>query len=250
MTTSPGAGATGPSLARQGILTALPVAVGVVPFGLVAGAAPIENGMGIAEAMGFSVIVFAGAAQLAAIDLLADGAGAGVAILSILLINLRMLMYSAGLAPHFAQASGRSRLGVSYMLTDQAFALSVDRFTGDRPIDSVADRLAFHLPLALTFAVTWVITTAIGAVAGSSIPESIPLDFAVPLAFLALLIPAVVDRPRLVAALVGGGATVAAAEVGVGDLSLAVGAVLGIVSGVVADEALDRRRRNVAGGRS
>ena len=63
----------------------------------------------------------------------------------------------------------------------------------------------------------------------------VPLEFAVPLVFLVLLIPALNSRPAVVAALVGGFGAVAAAELGVGSLSLTVGAVAGIVAGTAAD---------------
>lgn len=218
---------------REGVAVAAPIAVGVVPFGLVAGAAPVDAGQSVGEAIGFSVFVFAGASQLAAIDILAGGGAVAVAALSALMINLRMLMYSASLAPHFAESRVRERVGVAYVLTDQAYALSLARFSGDRPFESPVQRLQYYFGVALTFWVTWQTSTIIGALGGGSIPDSIPLDFAIPLAFMALLVPAVTDRPTVVAAAVGGIGTVVAAEVGVGDLSLVLGASLGIVAGTM-----------------
>ena len=66
-------------------------------------------------------------------------------------------------------------------------------------------------------------------------PEDVPLEFAVPLVFLVLLIPALNSRPALVAAFVGGFGAVIAAELGVGSLSLMVGALAGIAAGAIAD---------------
>ena len=191
---------------------AAPIAVGVVPFGLVAGAAPVEAGLGVAESLGFSVLVFAGASQLAAIDILDNGGVVAVAVLSALMINLRFLMYSASLAPHMAEARVGPRLFVAYLLTDQAYALSLGRFTGREPIAEPRRRLRYYFGVALTFWVTWQAATLLGAIGGGSIPESIPLDFAIPLAFLALLVPAVTDRPTVAAALIGGIGTVTAAR--------------------------------------
>jgi predicted branched-subunit amino acid permease len=221
---------------RQGLAAAAPIAVGVVPFGLVAGAAPVEAGQGAIEAIGFSVFVFAGASQLAAIEILDGGGAVAVAVLSALMINLRMVMYSASLAPHLAESPTRHRLLAAYLLTDQAYALAVSRFGGAAPIDDPRLRLRFYLGTAFTFWVTWQVSTVIGALGGGSIPDSVPLDFAIPLAFLAILVPSVTDRPTLVAAVVGGVGTVAAAEAGVGDLSLVLGATAGIVAGALLDQ--------------
>lgn len=212
---------------------AAPIAVGVIPFGLVAGAAPVEAGLGVAESVGFSVLVFAGASQLAAIEILDNGGSVAVAVISALMINLRFVMYSASLAPHLSEARTGQRLFSAYLLTDQAYALSVGRFSGREPIAAPPLRLRYYLGTALTFWVTWQTATLVGAVGGGSIPDSIPLDFAIPLAFLALLVPAVTDRPTVVAAVVGGVGTVIGLELGAGDLSLALGASAGIVAGTV-----------------
>jgi predicted branched-subunit amino acid permease len=207
--------------------------VGVIPFGLVAGAAPVEAGLGVSEAVGFSVLVFAGASQLAAIDILDNGGGVAVAVISALMINLRFVMYSASLAPHLAATRRRERALAAYVLTDQAYALAQARFTGRQPVPEADLRLQYYLGAALTFWATWQAATLVGAVAGGGIPDSIPLDFAIPLAFLALLVPAVTDRPTVAAAVVGGVGTVAAAELGAGDLSLVLGASAGIVVGTM-----------------
>ena len=209
--------------------------VGVVPFGLVAGASPVAEGLGAGAAIGFSTIVFAGASQLAAIDVLGDGGGALVAALAAWTINLRMVLYSASLAPHLADESLRTRLGVAYLLTDQAYAVSITA-VGRRRTDDPKRRVPYYLGGALTLWSSWQAVTIIGALIGSSVPDDVPLEFAVPLVFLVLLIPALNSRP-------GGGrrrrrrasAPSLAAELGVGSLSLTVGALAGIVAGTVAD---------------
>lgn len=227
-------------MARAGAAAAAPIAVGVLPFGLVAGAAPVEAGGRVVDAVGFSVFVFAGASQLAAIDILDGGGTVVVAVVSALVINLRFLMYSASLAPHLAGVPGPSRLGVAYVLTDQAYAVSLARYGDDRPPPTPADRLHYYVGAAWAFWLVWQLSTLVGALGGGSIPEAVPLDFAIPLAFLALLVPAVGDRATLAAAVVGGVATVAAAEIGAGDLSLVLGASTGIVAGVVAGAGVDQ----------
>ena len=135
-TPSPETGRT-PSRRRSflgGVRAVAPVLVGIVPFGLIAGAAAVRVGLSGLQAVGLSVVVFAGASQLAAIELLGSGARPAVVVATALVINLRMLMYSASIAPYFRETATRWRAGLAYLLTDQAYALAVTRFGADRPV--------------------------------------------------------------------------------------------------------------------
>ena len=216
----------------QGARDTIAIAIGVIPFGLVAGAAAVEAGYGVSGAAGFSVIVFAGASQLAAIDLLSGGSAVAVAVLTAWLINLRMVMYSAALAPWLGHEPTRRRALAAYVLTDQAFALSITHYGKGAPIE---DRLRYYLGVAVPLWVNWQVCTLIGAVVGNKIPDDIPLDFAIPLCFLVLLVPAVKDKPTVVAAAVGGVGAVLVAEAGLADGAIVLGAVAGIAAGTVAD---------------
>lgn len=213
--------------------------LGVVPFGLVAGAAPIAAGLDVAHAVGLSVLLFAGASQLAVADVLGDGGSVAIAVVTALTINLRMLLYSASLAPGLAHEPRRRRLGAAYFLVDQAYALSIVRWDGS---DRRRDRLPFYLAVGVTLWVSWQLSTVVGAVVGSRVPDDVPLDFAIPLVFLVLLVPVLVRRSAVVAAAVGGVAAVVTAEAGADRLSILVGGVLGIVAGTVADTRDERRR--------
>jgi predicted branched-subunit amino acid permease len=232
-----------------GARSVAPMLVGVIPFGLVAGATPATTGLGGGVAVGLSTIVFAGASQLAAADVLADGGAALVAIVAACTINLRMLLYSASLAPHLAQEPLRRRMFMAYLLTDQAYTVSILRWSGEEataaeggPTPERARRVPFYLGAALLLWVNWQICTIVGILVGSAVPEDIPLDFAVPLVFLVLLIPTITTRPAAVAALVGGMAAVLGAEAGAGHLSVIVGALSGIAAGTLAELTIERRR--------
>jgi predicted branched-subunit amino acid permease len=212
--------------------------VGVIPFGLVAGATPVTDHLGGGVAIGFSTIVFAGASQLAALDVLHSGGSAIVAALAAWTINLRMLLYSASLAPHLAGERMWRRLAAAYLLTDQVFAVSVTRWDGD---DDPERRLPYFFGAGLCMWTVWQISTVTGVLIGAAVPKDIPLDFAVPLVFLVLLIPVLVSTPAIVAAIGGGGAAVIAAEAGAGHLSIIAGAISGIAAGAIAEIVLDRR---------
>jgi 4-azaleucine resistance transporter AzlC len=221
---------------RRGVRDVSPLLLGIVPFGLVAGIAAIEAGLSVPQALGMSVVVFAGASQLAAIELIGEGAPLSVIVATAVVINLRMLMYSASIAPYFASLPGRVRSGLAYLLTDQAYALSISRYRNAAD----ADRVGYYLGAALTLWVVWQITTVAGALVQAGIPASLGLDFAVPLVFLALLVPAMEDGPTTVAGLVGG--TVATVAAGLPlNMGLLVGASVGIGAGLLAERRLEVR---------
>ena len=224
-----------------------PMLVGVIPFGLVAGATPATTGLGGGTSIGLSTIVFAGASQLAAADVLADGGSALVAVVAACTINLRMLLYSASLAPHLTHVPLRRRLFMAYLLTDQAYAVSITRWSSEPVSDDdggtgdPSRRVPYYLGAALTLWVSWQVCTVVGVLIGAAVPSSLPLDFAVPLVFLVLLVPAITSRPATVAAAIGGGTAVLSAEAGAGHLAVLVGALAGIGAGALAEARLERR---------
>lgn len=214
---------------REGALEVLPIVAGIIPFGLVAGAAAVDAGLGIEGGMALSLLVFAGASQLAAIDLLARDAPLLIVLLTVGVINLRMAMYSASLAPRLADVPLLRRLAAAYFLVDQAYALTIMRIDRD---PSRPHRLAYFFGVAAPLWVNWQIMTGIGAAVGSTIPDWLPLEATIPLVFLAMLVPAITDRATLAAAVVSG--SVATLAVGLpNNTGLLVGAFSGIAAGTL-----------------
>lgn len=208
----------------------LPILVGIVPFGLVAGAVAVEAGLGGWGALGLSMGIFAGASQLAAIDLVARDAGVAVAVLTVTVINLRMLMYSASLAPVLAGVPARRRVPAAFLLTDQAYAFTIARADEVR---SPRRLFAYYLGCGVPLYVNWQLMTLVGVFAGAAIPDAIPLEFAIPMVFLVLLVPAIKDRPGLVAAVTAGvGATLLGGLPA--NLGLFASALAGVAAGTVA----------------
>lgn len=210
-----------------GLRAALPVAVGIIPFGMIVGVTAASIGLSDGVAVAMSAIIFAGASQLATTALLDAGAAWPVIVGTAMVINLRFVMYSAALEPHFRHLGRLRRLGVAYLLTDQAFALSVSSYT-EQP--DRQHRHWYYLAIGLALWVTWMITTVIGVVAGAQIPDAWGLTFAVPLVFLALVFPAITDRSTARAALVAGTVAFAAQPLPF-NLGLVVAAVAGIAVG-------------------
>ncbi len=214
---------------RRGVRDVAPLVLGVAPFGLVAGIAAIEVGLSPAQAVGMSVVVFAGASQLAALELLGVDAPLAVVVVTAVVINLRMVMYSASIAPYFREFAPRWKAPLAYVLTDQAYALSIARFRRGDP-----DRRAYYLGVAVTLWVVWQLATVAGVVVGTGVPAAWGLEFAVPLVFLALLVPAMEDRTTSLAAVVGGTVALAAGGLAL-NLGLLVGATAGVVAGFGAE---------------
>jgi len=221
-----------PSPFRLGLVAIIPILVGVAPFGLIAGIAATEAGLAPLQAYSLSPLIFAGASQLALADLVARDAAPLVIVATVLVINARMAMYSASLAPSFRDLSGWQKAVGAYVLTDQSFAVSIVRF--GRIDEPTRDRFAFYMGASIGLWITWQVSSIIGVVVGTGVPDSWSLDFTIPLVFMALLFPAIEDRATGAAALAAGIAAVAFFTLPL-NLGLLAAAFVGIAVGLGAD---------------
>lgn len=219
----------------HGARDTLPILVGVVPFGLVFGALALEVGLTPAETQGLSLFVFAGSSQFVAVDLIARGAAPLVIVFTIFMVNLRHAFYSASLAPVFAWLRRRSRAGLAWLLTDEAFAVTSARLRRG----PAAEAHLYFLGSGLALWATWQLSTAGGIAFGARIPESWSLDFVLPLTFLAMLIPSLVDRPTWAAAIAGGVLAMI-----FNDLPYGLGLVLATVLAIGFGVAIERRSQS------
>ena len=206
-----------------------PLALAALPFGLVYGVAVAESGISPLVGIAGSWLVLAGAAQLSMLELIETGAPWFVIISTAAAINARFLLYSTAVAPAFGRFPARWRWLLPYLLTDQAAAVSLAHFDEEADPDA---RRWFVLGAGLTFATGWWIGTVVGAVTGGSLADRVDISFAVPAMFIALLIPTLVSRPALAAAVVGGVATVATSALPAG-VPVLIGAACGVAAGVV-----------------
>lgn len=183
----------------RGFWDGAPFLVALGPFGLLFGVASAEAGLGLGQALGFSVGVIAGASQFTAVQLMEDGAPALVVCLTALAVNLRMAMYSAALAPHLGAAPLWQRGLAAYVLFDSTYACAAQAFSRDHGW-SVGERVAYVLGTAAIAVPMWVILTVVGHAAGAAIPGWLALDFAVPICFLAMVAPGLRTLPQVAAA--------------------------------------------------
>lgn len=175
-------------LFRDGVLGALPFLIVVTPFSMLFGVVATDAGLTLAQTMGFTMLVIAGAAQFAAIQLMTENAAVPLILLTALAVNLRMAMYSASLAPHLGAAPLWQRGLIAYANFDQTFALAIARYEAE-PALPLRDKVRFFAGVATPITLVWCAMTAVGAVIGSSIPAWLALDFALPITFLALIGP-------------------------------------------------------------
>ena len=216
----------------QGAREIAPMLIGIVPFGIVCGIGAIAAGASPAAALAMSMIMFSGAAQIVAVQLLVAGAPFAVILLSCLVVSLRLVMYSAAMAPYLRPLDHRWRNVLSFLLTDQAFAGTLQRF---RKSPDIRANASYFLGSGAFIWVTWQVATLVGIVAGQVVAASWQLDFVVPLCFLAVLVPLLRDR---VSMLVFGVATVAVIALDAIPLrlSLVCGGLLAIAAGMLGDK--------------
>ncbi len=172
----------------RGIRTGIPFFLLVAPFGMLFGVVATEAGLNLVEAMGFSVVVVAGAAQFTAIQLLSDQAPVWVAVISGLAINLRMVMYSASITPHLGGLSLGRRILAAYFLVDQTYACSL-LDCEEKPHLTLDEKWGFFLGITTFLIPIWYGSTFAGAWVGNAVPIGIGLDFVVPIAFLSMVAP-------------------------------------------------------------
>lgn len=227
--------ARGAGLKAAGVIVA-----SYIPFGLAAGAAMGATSVDPVISILSSPIIFAGAAQIAAVQLLHVGAALALVVFTVAVINARHLLYSAALAPHLATWSTPQRLGAAFLLADPVYALAAARF--DRPDGggSEPEKRAFYFTAGLTCLVGWTSLLAIGIVAGGFIPEWVPFELAIPLTFLLLTLPLIRNSAGLVAMAVAGVAAIAAHDLPLG-VDILVGAVAGVAAGAVVLAISERR---------
>ena len=218
----------------------VPVLLALLPFGLAFGATATGSGLSAVEALGMSVFVFAGAAQLAAVPLLSAGASVAIVLLTVLVINLRLTLYSVSLAPHFKRLPAGWKVLLAYLLTDQAYAATITRF--DDGETQEPDKRWFYLGVALAIWVTWQVATVLGIALGAWASEGWSLDFVLPLIFIAAAVPAIKDHTTGAASLSAGVAALLCAALPL-NLGLITAALVGVVGGLVAETVAGRRQR-------
>jgi 4-azaleucine resistance transporter AzlC len=190
-----------------GIRAELPILVGVIPFGMIYGVLALSAGIPEEAAQAMSFTLFAGSAQIISAQLYGAGAPGLVIALTAAVVNLRHLLYSASLAPFVRSLSPGWKGALAYLLTDEAYAVTILHYLQPDEagrFEHSRYKHWFFLGSGLALWGTWQLSTAVGIFFGTQMPTGWSLDFTLPLTFIALVVPALKDRPGWAAALSAG----------------------------------------------
>lgn len=185
----------------MGFKSIVPIISGIVPFGAVMGSSFAEAKLSFLQSMFMNTIVYAGAAQLATVDLMKLNAAVFVVVGTGLIINLRFLLYSAAMSPYLENSSFFVKFISAFTLTDQSYAAmsaNLDKFETNK------QAVEFYLGTALCMILTWTGSVIAGYAFGNFAPPWLNLDYAIPLSFIALLMPTLKTNHHRVVAVVSG----------------------------------------------
>ena len=186
---------------KQGVLQELPLQLGVFPFGIIYGVMAIESGLTFLQALLMSSIIFGGASQIAFVQLLSNSTPYGVIVTTVGAINSRHLLYSISMVEYLNKLSFSWRVTLAYLLTDEAYAVSIREFIkhSDNSI------LHYHLlGSGITLFLSWQISTLFGVWLGNDLPEFLDLQFIIPLTFIAIIIPMIKSKSTLITVISSG----------------------------------------------
>ena len=190
------------SLFIAGSVDALPLVLAAAPVAIIYGALALANGLSAEATLGMSLFVFAGSSQFIAASLVGTDLSIWVIILTTFVVNLRHALYSTHLMGHFAHLPTAKRAPLAFIMTDEAFATTVNRLNqaGSQGL------LSYYTGAALCLYVLWAIFTALGIFAGQAIPSlgDWGLEVAMAVAFTGVVVASLSDRAQWACAATAG----------------------------------------------
>ena len=217
----------------DGVRETLIIVPSYLPFALVCGIAAVNAGLILPSALALPGLVYGGSSQAVLTQFLQSASSLWVAVLSGLVVNLRMAVYSAAMAPRLRHLSLPRRMLGAFFLVDNAFAFMEQRRL-DQPQESNNQLLAYYAGLTCVLWPAWIAFCVLGSLAGSVIPASWQLDFAIPLAFIATLSTTVRSMPLFAAAVAGAVASVALFALPL-KLGMIAACMLGLLAGLIVE---------------
>ncbi len=226
---------------RQGVTAGIPLAIGYIPIAMAYGvlAATLEiPGWFIAAS---SILVFAGASQFMAVNMIPLGATIPELVMTTFVVNLRHLLLSAAVAAKTPPATPRwQRTAIGALTTDELFSLITLR--AERYVSA-----GFTLALGLVGYTSWWLGTIAGLLAVNSLPPRLADSMGIGLyaMFIAMLVPALKRRPdaRLVTALAIGGHAVLASVASALHLGPGIALLVAALAAVVVATGIQEVRR-------
>ena len=180
---------------KNGCLQEIPLQLGVFPFGIAYGILGIEVGLTNIQTYLLSIIIFAGVSQIVFAQLFSTFTPSFMIVGTIGIVNLRHILYGVSLSSYLKKLSLKWRIILSYLITDEAFAISYKRFSEEKK----TKYMHFHLlGSGITLWISWQISTLIGIFIGPSIPNSLNLEYVIPLSFIAIVVVSINTKIKLI----------------------------------------------------
>lgn len=208
-------------------------AMAIMAWSIVTNIALLSAGLKPLQTFWFNILVYAGSAQLAVMPLIAGDYPLWTVWLTALIVNLRFVIFSAGIQPHFKKYSFWQRLGLGYLNGDIAFAKFVHQFP-QSDLRGTHNELLYFLGMALTNWTIWQLGVLIAIIFGAYIPQDWGIGFAGTLALIALIVPAIKNRTALVSALTAGITCVLTINLPY-RLTIVCSVIAGVISAVIMD---------------
>ena len=219
-------------LVISALMDTLPLCIAVIPWGILTGAIAMQIGMSPLQAQCMSLLVFAGAAQLSGMTMIANATPLLSLFTSTFVISSRHLLYSVIFRQHVIHLPLHRRLLMSFVLTDEMFAVSQAHTHRVKCFSEV-----FALVSGFLFYLVWNLATAVGILAGGSVSnlDSLGLDFAIAATFIAMTFTDLSRFPVLVAVLVSGVLSIILKPF-FSDSYIVIAALLGMLSAYCCNE--------------
>lgn len=219
------------SLIKRTLPQAMPVMLGYVVIGIPAGILEAQMGLDPLLAFFLSATYYSGAGQFMLANMWIAGQSPLSIALSISLVNLRQLLYSASLAPRLATTPAPLKALCTATVTDESFGVNTDRFAQD-PTWSATDATLTNILSMLS----WASANALGAFAGDILPISTSVaSFAMTSIFICLLLSQSLTTPTLLVVAVSALVVVSCKLAGLGSVAIVAGALAGVAAGVALD---------------
>lgn len=160
-----------------------PLALSAIPFGIVMGTSTLKAGFDSFEMFYMNFSMFAGASQLVFVELYKNSSPLIIILVSCLLINSRMFLYSLALFEEFRELKLSKKIILSYFIIDQTYVIYEE--VKEQLLDN-SDKFTFFLTSGLFMFSFWIIGVCLGYFFGEILPFYEHLDFLVPLIFIAI----------------------------------------------------------------
>ncbi|MGB9042386.1 MAG: AzlC family ABC transporter permease [Pseudolabrys sp.] len=218
-----------------GLQRGLPVAPGIMAFGLVVGAAAARQGLSFFQSLAMNFLVCSGIAQLVALEIwphvLTWSAVITIALLTAV-IGARLFLMSVAMRPWFGQRPAWQAYTALFFLTDATWLIAM-RYRAEGGRD-----FAVYFGAATTIMTGWLAATGIGYFLGGFIvdPARYGLDLVMPAFFAAMLVPLWTRARHAWGWVIGGIVAVVVERLVPGWWFIMAGSIAGAIAGGYIDE--------------